>query len=72
MDKWTKPQMERMLKGGNQKCREFFEGQGEKWKSENLVEKYNTHTAAMYRDKVSNALSLSSLCRPSLTVGPRW
>lgn len=41
MDKWTQPQMNRMLKGGNQKAREFFEGQGEQWKRENLNEKVN-------------------------------
>ncbi|GAA5949735.1 hypothetical protein JCM3765_007668 [Sporobolomyces pararoseus] len=52
MDKWTPTQINRMLKGGNQKAREFFEANGEKWKQENLNEKYNTHTAAMYRDKL--------------------
>lgn len=52
MDKWTQPQIKRMLSGGNQKAREFFEANGEKWKQENLNEKYNTHTAAMYRDKL--------------------
>jgi hypothetical protein len=39
MDKWTQPQMNRMLKGGNQKAREFFQGQGEQWERENLNEK---------------------------------
>ncbi|GAA6058505.1 hypothetical protein JCM10212_006944 [Sporobolomyces blumeae] len=52
MDKWTQPQMQRMLAGGNQKAREFFEGSGQSWKSDNLPEKYNTHVAAMYRDKL--------------------
>ncbi|GAA5922769.1 uncharacterized protein JCM15063_003420 [Sporobolomyces koalae] len=52
MDKWTQPQMTRMLKGGNQKAKEFFEANGEAWKSDNLQDKYNSHTAAMYRDKL--------------------
>ncbi|GAA5877298.1 hypothetical protein JCM16303_006234 [Sporobolomyces ruberrimus] len=52
MDKWTQPQIKRMLEGGNQKAREFFEANGEKWKNDNMNEKYNSHTASMYRDKL--------------------
>ncbi|GAA5958569.1 hypothetical protein JCM21900_003982 [Sporobolomyces salmonicolor] len=52
MDKWTQAQMQRMLKGGNQKAREFFEANGQPWKVDSLAEKYNSHVAAMYRDKL--------------------
>ncbi|GAA5914454.1 hypothetical protein JCM5296_002144 [Sporobolomyces johnsonii] len=52
MDKWTQAQMQRMLKGGNQKVREFFEANGQPWKVDSLAEKYNSHVAAMYRDKL--------------------
>ncbi|GJN92072.1 hypothetical protein Rhopal_005100-T1 [Rhodotorula paludigena] len=52
MDKWTPPQIERMKAGGNAKAREFFEGNGQPWKSLPIQEKYTTHVATMYREKL--------------------
>ncbi|PRQ77105.1 hypothetical protein AAT19DRAFT_12523 [Rhodotorula toruloides] len=52
MDKWTPAQIDRMKAGGNAKCREFFEGNGQPWKSLPITEKYNTHVANMYREKL--------------------
>ncbi|BGP21303.1 ADP-ribosylation factor GTPase-activating protein gcs1 [Rhodotorula toruloides] len=51
-DKWTLAQIDRMKAGGNAKCREFFEGNGQPWKSLPITEKYNTHVADMYREKL--------------------
>ncbi|GAA5982261.1 hypothetical protein JCM11641_006242 [Rhodosporidiobolus odoratus] len=52
MDKWTPAQVDRMKAGGNAKCREFFEGNGQAWKGVPLPEKYASHTATMYREKL--------------------
>ncbi|GAA5925267.1 hypothetical protein JCM3775_006410 [Rhodotorula graminis] len=52
MDKWTDKQIERMKKGGNSRCKEFFEANGQPFMSLPMTEKYNTHVAAMYRDKL--------------------
>ncbi|GAA5888726.1 hypothetical protein JCM6882_002828 [Rhodosporidiobolus microsporus] len=52
MDKWTPAQVDRMKAGGNAKCREFFEANGQRWKGVPLPEKYATHTATMYREKL--------------------
>ncbi|GAA6038661.1 hypothetical protein JCM8097_009471 [Rhodosporidiobolus ruineniae] len=52
MDKWTPVQVDRMKAGGNAKCREFFEGNGQTWKNVPLPEKYASHTATMYREKL--------------------
>lgn len=38
-DKWTPAQIDRMKAGGNAKCREFFEGNGQPWKSLPITEK---------------------------------
>lgn len=40
--------------GGNRKAREFFESHGEVQRGMSLYEKYNTRTAALYRDKVTD------------------
>ncbi|GAA5901672.1 hypothetical protein JCM8208_001573 [Rhodotorula glutinis] len=53
MDKWTEKQIERMRKGGNTRCREFFEANGQGFGSLPMTEKYNTHVASMYRDKLT-------------------
>ncbi|GAA5855124.1 hypothetical protein JCM8547_002391 [Rhodosporidiobolus lusitaniae] len=52
MDKWTPTQVDRMKAGGNAKCREFFEANGQSWKGMSIPEKYATHTATMYREKL--------------------
>ncbi|TKA50859.1 hypothetical protein B0A53_05935 [Rhodotorula sp. CCFEE 5036] len=52
MDKWTPAQIDRMKAGGNAKCKEFFEANGQPFKSMPITEKYNTHIATMYREKL--------------------
>ncbi|GAA5837319.1 hypothetical protein JCM9279_005652 [Rhodotorula babjevae] len=52
MDKWTDKQIERMKKGGNARCKEFFEANGQPFASLPMTDKYNTHVASMYRDKL--------------------
>ncbi|KAK4055082.1 Zn finger-containing GTPase- Activating Protein for ARF [Microbotryomycetes sp. JL201] len=52
MDKWTPAQIKRMEVGGNKKCREFFEASPEYDRNMSMPDKYNTHFAAMYRDKL--------------------
>ncbi|GAA6002617.1 hypothetical protein JCM10207_007595 [Rhodosporidiobolus poonsookiae] len=52
MDKWTPAQVDRMKAGGNAKCREFFEANGQPWKNVPLPEKYASHVATMYREKL--------------------
>ncbi|KAM0793617.1 hypothetical protein ACM66B_001050 [Microbotryomycetes sp. NB124-2] len=52
MDKWTPAQIKRMEVGGNKKCREFFESSPEYDRNMTMPDKYNTHFAAMYRDKL--------------------
>lgn len=39
MDKWTEKQIERMKKGGNSRCREFFEANGQPFMSLPMTEK---------------------------------
>ncbi|BGP12341.1 ADP-ribosylation factor GTPase-activating protein gcs1 [Rhodosporidiobolus nylandii] len=51
-DKWTPAQVDRMKAGGNAKCREFFEANGQRWKGQPLADKYATHTATLYREKL--------------------
>ncbi|GAA5955229.1 hypothetical protein JCM8115_001888 [Rhodotorula mucilaginosa] len=52
MDKWTPAQIDRMKAGGNAKCKEFFEANRQPFKSMPITEKYNTHIATMYREKL--------------------
>ncbi|BGP36320.1 ADP-ribosylation factor GTPase-activating protein gcs1 [Rhodotorula kratochvilovae] len=52
MDKWTPAQIDRMKAGGNAKCKEFFEANGQPFNSLPMTEKYNTHVATMYREKL--------------------
>ncbi|GAA5861399.1 hypothetical protein JCM3774_000236 [Rhodotorula dairenensis] len=52
MDKWTTAQIDRMKAGGNAKCKEFFEANGQPFASLPITEKYNTHIASMYREKL--------------------
>ncbi|CAK9293767.1 unnamed protein product [Gordionus sp. m RMFG-2023] len=54
MDKWKDVELEKMKVGGNQKFREFLEGQPDyKGSSMNLQEKYNSNAATLYRDKIN-------------------
>lgn len=53
MDKWKDSELERMKVGGNRAAREFFESQDDYDDSALLIEKYNSKSAALYRDKAS-------------------
>lgn len=51
MDKWKDIELEKMSVGGNKNAREFFESQSDYNPSMSIQQKYNTKTAALYRDK---------------------
>lgn len=52
MDKWKDIELEKMKVGGNQAAREFFETHSVWKRTMSIQQKYNTKTAALYRDKV--------------------
>ncbi|XP_029639125.1 ADP-ribosylation factor GTPase-activating protein 1-like isoform X3 [Octopus sinensis] len=52
MDKWKDIELEKMKVGGNNKAKEFFESQEDYQEGWSLQEKYNSKTAALYRDKI--------------------
>lgn len=52
MDKWKDSELEKMKVGGNRKAKEFFKSRPDYKESWSLQEKYNSKTAALYRDKV--------------------
>ncbi|CAL8379660.1 unnamed protein product [Boreogadus saida] len=52
MDKWKDLELEKMKAGGNGKFRQFLELQDDYNPSWSLQEKYNSKTAALFRDKV--------------------
>ncbi|KAA0708105.1 ADP-ribosylation factor GTPase-activating protein 1 [Triplophysa tibetana] len=53
MDKWKDVELEKMKAGGNRKFRLFLELQDDYDPSWNLQEKYNSKTAALFKDKVA-------------------
>ncbi|CAO3647404.1 unnamed protein product [Cunninghamella echinulata] len=53
MDKWFDDQLKKMDIGGNQKARTFFESQSDYSANMGMTQKYNSHFAALYRDKLS-------------------
>lgn len=53
MDKWKDIELEKMKAGGNRKFRMFLELQDDYDPTWNLQEKYNSRTAALFRDKVA-------------------
>ncbi|CAO3629523.1 unnamed protein product [Cunninghamella blakesleeana] len=53
MDKWFDDQLKKMDIGGNQKAKTFFESQPDFSPNMGMVQKYNSHFAALYRDKLS-------------------
>lgn len=52
MDRWKDSEVEKMKVGGNSRAREFFECQPDISPGMSFTEKYNSRTAALYRDKV--------------------
>ena len=53
MDKWKDLEIEKMRCGGNDKLNEFLESKPDYRQGWSIQEKYNTKSAALYRDKIS-------------------
>eukprot|EP00111_Clytia_hemisphaerica_P018773 TCONS_00055515-protein len=53
MDKWKDNELEKMKAGGNNKAKDFFTSQSEYNQGWSIQEKYNSRTAALYRDKIT-------------------
>lgn len=53
MDKWKDSELEKMKAGGNRQANEFFASQPDFNPNMSLYQKYNSHAAALYRDKIS-------------------
>ncbi|KAM3585993.1 ADP-ribosylation factor GTPase-activating protein gcs1 [Umbelopsis sp. WA50703] len=53
MDKWFDEQVTKMDLGGNKKAKAFFESQPDYSPSMSLPEKYNSHFASLYREKLT-------------------
>lgn len=53
MDKWKDIELEKMKVGGNKLAREFLEAQPDWDKSMSMLQKYNSHAAMLYRDKIA-------------------
>lgn len=53
MDKWKDSELEKMKVGGNDRVKEFFKCHNDYKDNWDLLEKYNSKTAALLRDKVS-------------------
>lgn len=47
MDKWTPAQIDRMKAGGNAKCKEFFEANGQPFKSLPITEKVRVFSQSL-------------------------
>ena len=52
MDRWKDSEVEKMKVGGNSRTRDFFGSQTDISPGMSFYEKYNSRTAALYRDKV--------------------
>lgn len=52
MDKWKDVELAKMKVGGNRKAKQFFESRPDYQSNWNIHHKYNSKTAALYRDKV--------------------
>lgn len=52
MDKWKELELDKMKVGGNRQCKEFFRSQSEYKENWGFQNKWNSKTAALYRDKV--------------------
>ena len=53
MDKWKTIELEKMKVGGNQKWLDFLEDHDDFNPSWSIPEKYNSKSAALYRDKIT-------------------
>ena len=58
MDKWKELELNKMKSGGNNQAKEFLEAQSD-WKAGgNISANYNSKAAALYRDKVTEGLTI--------------
>ncbi|KAM0755819.1 ArfGap-domain-containing protein [Meredithblackwellia eburnea MCA 4105] len=69
MDKWTDAQFTKMKEGGNKKCREFFEAHPDYSKDMSIQDKYTSHFAAQYKDKLAAQIE-GREWKPSDTPAP--
>jgi len=54
MDKWKEIELEKMKAGGNRKAKEFFSNQSDyNANTMSLQQRYNSRSAALYRDKIA-------------------
>eukprot|EP00300_Choanocystis_sp_HF-7_P028172 c33588_g1_i1.p1 GENE.c33588_g1_i1~~c33588_g1_i1.p1 ORF type:complete len:386 (-),score=54.01 c33588_g1_i1:23-1075(-) len=53
MDKWKEAELERMRVGGNRPWANFLAGRADYDRSMSIEQKYNTWSAALYRDKIA-------------------
>ncbi|KAK9763879.1 Zn finger-containing GTPase- Activating Protein for ARF [Basidiobolus ranarum] len=53
MDKWSKEQLKRMELGGNKRALEFFQSQPDYREGLSIREKYTSHFADLYREKLT-------------------
>ncbi|KAL0078266.1 hypothetical protein F4703DRAFT_1879547 [Phycomyces blakesleeanus] len=53
MDKWFDDQLKKMDIGGNQKAKAFFESQSDYSAQMTMTQKYNSHCATLYREKLA-------------------
>lgn len=53
MDKWKDIEIEKMKVGGNKKANSFFESHDDYYEGISFNKKWNSKTAALYRDKIS-------------------
>lgn len=53
MDRWKPEELEKMEVGGNQKLKDFFAAHDDVSPGMSMQEKYNTRSAALFRDKVA-------------------
>lgn len=53
MDNWKDIELEKMKVGGNQRARDFFQSHSDWDENAPLEQRYNTKSAALYRDKIA-------------------
>ncbi|GAB0097020.1 ADP-ribosylation factor GTPase-activating protein 1 [Sergentomyia squamirostris] len=53
MDKWKDVELEKMKVGGNKRAREFLDAQEDWDETMPIQQRYNSHAAALYRDKIN-------------------
>lgn len=61
MDKWKDTELEKMKVGGNRNAKAFFNSQSDYDPGMSLIDKYNSKAAALYRDKVSQHLYVTTI-----------